>query len=174
MGGQRTVGIEALGELHTADAGELSLVLPDVDDGRLGDVLGHRHGLEGAVALVVDALLEVGNGYADERRELGQHLVAVLAELLPADDDGIRDLVVHDHATLAVEDAPARRLRVDRAHPVDVGLDAIAGRGQDLQVPQPGQEGGEEGDDDDANHSQPQPRRLQRHRLDVRPVGTGR
>ena len=163
MGREGAVRVEALGQLDPADAGEVGLVLADVDDRGLGNVLGHGDRLERAEALVVDPLLEVGDGNVEQRRELGEDLVAVLAELLAADDDGVRHLVVDDHPPLPVEDPPSWSLGVDRAHPVDVGLDAVGRTGEDLQVPEARQQGGEQGHDDDPDNAQPQPGRLQRH-----------
>jgi hypothetical protein len=68
----------------------------------------------------------------------------VLRELVGRDLDRVAGPIAHEQAPVAVDDLAARRLDVDLAHAVVVGLGQVAVPGEDLQVP--------EAEEDDAEH----------------------
>ena len=150
VGREARVRVEALGQHHPLHARVLGLVLPDVDERLLGDVVGHRNGLERAVPGVVDALLEDGHRDLDEGGQVGDHVVGLLAQLGLVDGDGGHDPVADQDLAVAVEDPAPGGLGVDEAHAVELGFFLVGGGGQDLQVPQAGQQGAEQGDHDHA------------------------
>src|SRR5207237_4929951 len=92
-----------------------------------------------------------------------QQVVALLGELAAVDHDGVGHPVVDEHPALAVEDAAARRLGGDKAHPVALGLDAVARGREDLEVPEADEQCREQRHDDHAHDAQPEARRLQGH-----------
>ncbi len=103
--------------------------------------------------------------HSEHRCEMSDEhvLVALVGDVLAIDGDDVRQTVVGQHASFAVEDATAHG--GDAHHPLPVRL---RGDGQgrcrhDLEEPEAGEEGGEQADDNDPEHTHPQMGGVARH-----------
>ena len=83
-------------------------------------------------------------------------LVALVRDVLAIDGDDVREPIVGEHPPFAVDDATPHR--GDAHHPLAVRLrgDGQGGCRHDLKEPETGEEGGEQADDNDPEHSHPQ------------------
>ena len=114
---QRAVRVLPLRDTQCLDAGEVVLVLLDVDEHGLVDVLGNRDRLVRAVALVGEPAPQFFHRRVQQRGQPPQHVLAVLVGLLvrvveegATHGDDVDDAVVDEHPSIAVEDAAAGRL----------------------------------------------------------------
>ena len=163
VGRQLTLRVLALGQTGVRDARELRRVLAHVNQLLLGDVAGDRHRLVDAVALALDAALELVARDAQDEGEARLH-VRAHGQVVAVDRDDVGDAVADQLDPVAVEDAPARRLGRDQPHAVRRhGLVLV--RRHHLQVPEAHEQGGEERQHDDTEHTQAQARRIGAHGL---------
>ncbi len=155
------VRVRALGRAADRHLGELRTVLGHVDGLGPVDVLRHRHRLERVVVGVVDELVDVvgGDGLlrrAQESTEAHLQLLAFGRRQVLAVDHQRRDRHgLRQHCAVAVVDRPAHRGHGHR--PV-----ALALRGDrellapgDLQEPEPGEQAGEQREDQHPHDGEP-------------------
>ncbi len=141
-------------------------MLGQEDHQLLGDVDGHRHGLDLVVLLVLEAPFdgvdlgrdaEAGEGLGQADHEgVTLALVGEVGEVATVHGDDQGGAVVDDHPALEVEDAASGGLDGDLAVAVGGGLERERVRGHDLQVPEPGEERDEAAEHDEAEHAHPQ------------------
>ena len=162
VGGQRVVRVGPLGQGKGVDAGEVRPVLLDVDERVLAHPEGDRHRLVRRVLRVVDTPVQLLRAHAEEGGQAGQGALGAGSELGTADGDRQGDPVVDQGPAPPVEDAAPGRFLVDDADPVLVGPHLEGGRVHHLQVPEAGEQRGEERRDDHADHCQAQSGRLRR------------
>ena len=148
VGGEAVAGVEAALLVEGFELGELVFV--GLDEGLLvrGDVLFEWDGL------VLGRALEVAEGGLDlvegeveaggDERDVGP----VFGHLLAEDVAGGGRVVVDDEAAFTVEDAAARGEDGNLADAVLFGGSAVVLRAEDLQVPEAGDEDGEDENDD--------------------------
>jgi hypothetical protein len=84
--------------------------------------------------------------------------VGLAVEHAAVDGHDERGLVRCEGLALVVDDGAARRLAHHLAHPVALRRHLVAAVLENLQRPQPEEQHGECGEDDDAQHVQPKPR----------------
>ncbi len=115
-GGERAERVGALGALLDLDAREHVRVLPDVGDDAPGDVDGDGAKALIALGAVLQAAADGLRGHADE---VGEQLdLDLVVEDVRARRHGEARAVADYLAPVAVQDAAARGLRVDRARAV--------------------------------------------------------
>ena len=116
MGGERAERVGALGALLDLDARKHIRVLPDVGDDAPGDVDGDGAKALIALGAVLQAAADGLRGHADE---VGEQLdLDLVVEDVRARRHGEARAVADYLAPVAVKDAAARGLRVDRARAV--------------------------------------------------------
>jgi hypothetical protein len=130
----------------THDVGREELgMLPDLDDGFLHHIIGHDYGKHRVVARIVETAGEALYVLADHGRDASEQDAAlVVVEAIPLDGDDPRHPVVDEHSTLSVEDPPPRGRLGNQANLVALGRHLVGGRGQNLEVPEPGEQGREQ------------------------------
>ena len=159
-------GLEAGG-----DTGVVRALLHDGEREVLGDVLGHRDGLERG-AVPADRRLLVGQRSADlepvgqrgVRRaqrlgQAGEHrhaLVLLLADHRAVDAHDERRAVGDERAPELIEDEASGRRGDDVAVLVGVGLAGVGVGGDHLEEEQPSDHGHEQRHDEDAEHREAQ------------------
>ena len=132
------------------DPGIVRLVLDQLDEQRLGDVLGKRHGIEGADLVDHEIPFDAGNRVrlgrvfevVQERRHPGQHGVRVggVTELLPVDGDHLRRNVVDEDLAVPVEDPSTGCRNAHRAGRGERRHVLVGGGIEDLEVPEAGEQ----------------------------------
>jgi hypothetical protein len=157
VGRQPAVGIGPLSELDDVHPRELGGVLAEVEDLVFGHVVDHGHRLVDAVTGIVEASLHVASVLAQLPGQARQE-VGVVPGRVPFDDGRGHDPVLDEDPALAVENAAPVGFGVNEADAVGLGLDPQLGPDQDLEVPEAGEHGGEQGEDDDAQDPHAQPR----------------
>ena len=171
VAGQRGVAVDPLPALAHLDPGVVLPPLTQVDGGRLRHVVGQRQRQVRVVLDVGVAGLQVLDRGLQRPRQAGEEDLALgrAADLRPVDRHREHPPVVgHDHP-VAVEDATAHRGQLHRADAGGLHLLVQPLRRHHLQVPEPGEEGGEEGDGHDPEHPEPQPSSVPGHNLPILP-----
>ena len=131
----------------------------DVDDLGDIDVLSDRHRAIGAVARVGDVVAEAGRADAEQRGQPVEHGRVSLGRV-PRHRHHLGDPVGDDRGPVAVEDPATGGGGVDDADTLVLGGRLGLGSADDLQVPEPGEQGGEEAGHDDAEDRQADVRRF--------------
>ena len=158
--GQVVMGVEAQVDGVHGDAREVGLALADVGVDVLADVALH-----GRVGERQRPQLRTHRG-ADLRLVHLEHGCQALVEgrlhglrlrqLVRADRDRVAGAVVHQHVAVAVHDLAPRGLDQDVPNLVVAGLGEVVVTRQDLQVPEPEEDDGEQNQCDAAEYRHPQ------------------
>jgi hypothetical protein len=137
------------------DPREVLTVLGDVDELVVADVERDRHRGVGRDAGVVELLADLLRRRLEQLGEAVHDHVELLLVELAVDGDDVGNPVLDQRAALRVEDPAADRRLVDHPHRV-----ALRGRGEvtrrrDLEVPEAGEEGTEQRQDDHPDDAHP-------------------
>jgi hypothetical protein len=160
MGGAAFVRVVADEDALDGDPGKAALILFQVVDEVIADVLAQRHrGPGGDFFLFFDRPPQLAQrhlGEVPELLQLGHFFDCVFGQFLGVQLQRQAGAVVDQDVAGAVEDVATRSDHLVLAGAVVLGLGQILAAGQHLQVPEPEEEHGEEGDGDAAEHSDPQ------------------
>ncbi len=148
------LGVGADRRLLHAHAGEFGLMLVEVLDGGGRRTGQHRHRLVHAVLGVLQGPHDLRRGLADQRGDLGDD-AGVDDRGVPRQNDLLLDLVADDDRPVAVEDLTARGRD---GHLTDLVLVDRRRRPllpNHLEVPEPQDHRGEQGQEDQPDHGDP-------------------